>query len=127
MQNLEQIRATNALKYANDISKSEVNRIPALIVNNGLMATLAFATEKREKDKGQIVLAREKMKQIMDCVAAHLSDSKVGIDVLNGCVDAEGLLAKLATVSFYELQKATDEALQYLSYLKRFAKDNTQE
>ncbi|MGC8742509.1 MAG: type III-B CRISPR module-associated protein Cmr5 [Verrucomicrobiia bacterium] len=124
MQNLEQIRATNALKYANDISKSEVNRIPALIVNNGLMATLAFATEKREKDEG-MVFAREKMKQIMDCVAAHLSDSKVGIDVLNGCANAENLLAKLVTVSFYDLQKATDEALQYLSYLKRFAKDNT--
>lgn len=127
MQNLEQVRATNALKSAKDISKSDVNRIPALIINNGLMATLAFATEKREGEDKKVKPARWEMKYIMDCVAAHLSDSRVGIDSLKDCTDAEKLLKRLTTVSFYDLQKATDEALQYLSYIKRFAGNTNQE
>ncbi|MGB9603807.1 MAG: type III-B CRISPR module-associated protein Cmr5 [Verrucomicrobiia bacterium] len=127
MKNLDQIRASNALKKAKDISKSDVNRIPALIVNNGLLATLAFATEMRESENGQKKYAREKMKQIMDCIAEHLSGDEIGIDVLKGCTNASKLLDRLTNVSFYDLQKATDEALHYLSYLKRFAMENSQE
>ncbi len=48
MKNLEQIRAGKALTVAERTSKTSVSKLPAMILANGLMATAAFASEKKK-------------------------------------------------------------------------------
>ena len=53
MQNLDQLRAAHAIKEALKTDKSSVAKLPAMLLSNGLLGTLAFAAEaqkpKREK------------------------------------------------------------------------------
>ena len=42
MKNLEQIRAAAALEPAKTLDKAAVNKLPAMIMSNGLLATIAF-------------------------------------------------------------------------------------
>jgi len=64
MRNLEQIRAANALAYADSDSKKTnsdggnvVKKLPALIMSNGLLAAAAFAYQKQEDE-----IARQRKK-----------------------------------------------------------------
>ena len=57
MKNLEQIRASNALAYAESDAKKTnsdggnvVKKLPALIMSNGLLAAAAFAYQKQEDE-----------------------------------------------------------------------------
>jgi CRISPR type III-B/RAMP module-associated protein Cmr5 len=57
MKNLEQIRAANALAYADSDAKKTnsdggnvVKKLPALIMSNGLLAAAAFAYQKQEDE-----------------------------------------------------------------------------
>lgn len=57
MKNLEQIRATNAMEYANSDAKKTnsdggnvVKKLPALIMSNGLLAAAAFAYQKQHDE-----------------------------------------------------------------------------
>lgn len=57
MKNLEQIRAANALAYAESDSRKTnsdggnvVKKLPALIMSNGLLAAAAFAYQKQEDE-----------------------------------------------------------------------------
>ncbi len=115
MKNLEQIRATNAIKAARETTKQDVNKLPALILNNGLLATLAFTLDKN--DKGGYV--REKMTSVMNESAKHLSNSIFGFNFSSQ--NAEDLLKNLSNSSSYDLQRATAEILEFISYVKRFA------
>lgn len=114
MQNLDQIRAAHAIKEARKTDKSSVSKLPAMILGNGLLGTLAFAAEA---DKP----TRAKMKAAATSVALHLAQPEIGLPELNGITAPEALAAKLASSSPLTLQRATAEALAYLSYLKRYA------
>ncbi len=48
MKNLEQIRAAAALKVAKLATKADVNKLPALIITNGLLSAAAFANERNK-------------------------------------------------------------------------------
>lgn len=115
MKNLEQIRAANALKAASQTTKQNVNKLPALILNNGLLATIAFTLDKN--DKGDCV--RPKMASVMNESANHLSNSIFGFNF--NSQNAEDLLKNLSNSSSYDLQRATTEILEFISYVKRFA------
>lgn len=121
MQNLEQIRAENALVATGHkpppnsslrvtpVEDKAVTKLPAMIVNNGLLAAAAFA---RDKD--------EKLRNAMDAVARHLADRRIGrLSAQSTGTDA--LIAELAGSPSENLRLASEEALAYLSFLKRFA------
>ncbi|MBI2924891.1 MAG: type III-B CRISPR module-associated protein Cmr5 [Verrucomicrobia bacterium] len=121
MQNLDQIRADNALMACGQqpvpagrapvkpVTDTAVNRLPALIVNNGLLATAAFA----EKKGDELLCA-------MDAVAWHLADSRVGRLPTNRTT-TRGLTEHLIANNSQALRLAAAEALNFLTYLKRYA------
>jgi CRISPR type III-B/RAMP module-associated protein Cmr5 len=122
-QNLEQIRATNALRTAAQAegnvraTKGYVSKLPAMILTNGLLAALAFASER----KAETGRKRPEMNIAATGIAQHLADPRLQVPGLSHCRDADSLLAALAKLQSLDLQRATDEALAFLGYLKRFA------
>lgn len=106
MINLDQIRAQNALKAKAD--KKGADKLPALIVNNGLLAAAAFAHKKAEH-----------LGDAMNAVVKHLRAP--GINQLTKANDARGLVEELSGADSSRLRLATAETLAFLSYLKRFA------
>lgn len=110
MDNLDQIRAQNALAAKSHVQKKHVTKLPALIVNNGLLAAAAFCHDKSPE-----------LRTAFDKVAEHLVDQRVRR--LTTATTARGLVEELSAegVTSERLRLATDEALAYLSYLKRFA------
>lgn len=111
MQNLEQIRAKHALAHVGGLDKRAISKLPALILNNGLLAATAFTLDGGGEN-------RKDMKGAMDRVALHLRDRKL---VADRVADAQALVADLTQRNSADLQRAADETLAYLGYLKRFA------
>ncbi len=112
MQNLEQIRAKHALDKSGNIERKKIAGLPGLIINNGLLATAAFSNDGTEQ--------RKHMKLALDAVAEHLKNQNL-LGLNKG--DTDGMLNHFASpeTTSHDLQRATEEALAYLSYLKRFA------
>jgi CRISPR/Cas system CMR-associated protein Cmr5 small subunit len=113
VRNLDQIRAKNALVAAAGIGKGKeggdaLTGFPGLIVNNGLLAALAFSL----KQEGGYL-------DTCDALARHLSDPGIGRIKAK---DARGMLRELYDGDSRLLRLCTAEALQYLNYLRRFAK-----
>jgi CRISPR/Cas system CMR-associated protein Cmr5 small subunit len=119
MQNLEQIRAARALADQSKTTKRDVTKLPALIVNNGLLAATAFAAETNDKGRPK----RRGMKAAMDSVALHLSNPQLGLPVMKDAKEAADIISRLtkAPAASGDLQRASGEALNYIAYLKRFA------
>ena len=115
MKNLEQIRAAAALPVADKTTKADVNKLPALILTNGLLAAVAFANEDQGKK-------RPKMAAVVTGLAEHLSDPAFGFGALRGCKTAESMIDALTKADSIELQLATAEALAFVGYVKRFAR-----
>ncbi len=127
--NLEQIRAENALNAlqsggpAHGCDKAEVSKLPALILSSGLLATTAYAVEKG----GGIEKA-------LNALAKHLADERLKRLVLEPelatrlqrerrAVAASDMLEQFCRQNSQVLIAATSEALAYLGYLKRFARE----
>jgi len=117
MKNLEQIRAAAALKTAPSTTKATVSKLPAMILSNGLLATCAFAGEKKKDGKTP---KRPDMKAALDAAAAHLAKAEINISVLENAKTSEDLITKLTASDSLYLQRASTETLAFLSYLKRF-------
>ena len=118
MQNLEQIRAAAALKVADKTNKTDVSKLPAMIIANGLLAATAFATEST-KGGGY---KREAMAEVLNGAAQHLANPVHGLTVLAGINNAGALVKALSEKACSaELQRATAEALAFIGYVKRFA------
>jgi len=111
MQNLDQIRAAAALEAADNTSKQAVSKLPALILQNGLLAAAAFATEDKPP--------RKKMGAAMNAIASHLSQR---IPHLANQTTAAKMINTLSSTAAtpHDLQRATSEALAFLAFLKRF-------
>jgi len=120
MKNLEQIRAANALVYAEAGVNTRgaqggevVKKLPALIMSNGLLAAGAFAYAKGEGEGWYMCF---------DHLAAHLAHPEVGV-VPQQKKNLKILLEHLAKeADSSTLKQATDEALAWLCYAKRFVK-----
>lgn len=117
MKNLEQIRAANALAYADSAEKfggqeggEVVKKLPAMIMSNGLLAAAAFATNK---GTGWSIC--------FDHLARHLAHGEVAIlSTKGGSLGV--LLRELSGGESSTLKMATNEALAWLSYAGRFVK-----
>ena len=119
MQNLEQVRARNALYFAKtvgaisgDFGGEAIKKIPPLILNHGLLATAAYSfTEK------------EGWQKTFDALASHLSDPDIAIlpaGTTNRQKMMDFLVSKDATSETLKL--ATAEAMAWFAYAKRFVK-----
>ncbi len=120
MKNLEQIRAAAALEVADRTTKADVNKLPALIIANGLLAAAAFVNEKNDKGKPK----RPEMQAVISGAAVHLASRDIGI--VPNCTDADSLIRKLSDpndtqANSTRLQRATAETLLFIGYVKRFA------
>lgn len=108
MPNLEQIRAAAALPVAANLRRSAISKLPGLILNNGLLATAAFCGADKHPN----------LATAMEAVATHLAARGI---VGNQVATIQAMIADLSARNSLDLQRATSEALAFLSYLKRFA------
>ena len=118
MQNLNQIRARHVMDFANSGSVKGKNggevikKIPPVIMNNGLMAALAYSM-----DKGQ-----QAWKGVFDAIAVHLSDKEIAMTPPDRN-SAEMLLDYLASdASSTMLRDITAEAGEWLNFARRLVK-----
>ena len=128
--NYDQIRAKHALDFARKVAAGKVNasgkqggdamkKIPAMILSNGLLAAIAFAIEeKKNKQTGEMEPRSKGHRAIFDAIAEHLASTE--IDITGGVGDAKALIDYLAEDDSQTLKLATDEALAWLSYARRF-------
>lgn len=119
--NLEQIRASHALNFWNEIKNKKndeevggkqggdvVRGLASLIINNGLLATIAFS---KEKGKGYETFMKE-IGKFLSCEERKILSEKVD--------SLDDFIKILTEGDSYLLQCATNEAIAYLAYLKRF-------
>ena len=114
MKNLDQIRAANAIN-ATDIGKGVnngeiVKKGPAYIMNNGLLATAAFARES----KGGY-------EDVFKAVIRHLKDPRVEKLPEKMEESSDALIRYLVKKDSSVLRDITMETMAYLNYLRRFA------
>jgi len=118
MQNLEQVRARNALNFADqgavagEHGGEVIKKVAPLIQNHGLLATAAYSfTEK------------EAWQQVFDAIALHLADKDIGIasDKVKDRRTLMEFLTEPGTTS-ETLKLATAEAMAWLTYARRFVK-----
>lgn len=142
--NLDQIRAASALAYAKDDGNKRgseggdvVRKLPALIMSNGLLATAAFAYQKEHDDyrkrrdqferkrKCSPTEAEDKLlhsgyKVCFDWLTRHMANPHLHVGV-DGCESLDDLLQHLTTKADSQtLKLATDEALAWLTFARRF-------
>ncbi len=135
MQNLEQLRAADAIAFwranaqANqgDDGGKVVQKLPALVVNNGLLATAAFARSKSKTDDQGVFHESNHERILRNVLAVHVATAlpaalTLPVGFLPGeRTDLDRALRALTGGTSTQLQQATGEALNYLGYLKRFA------
>ncbi len=112
-QTLEQRRAQDAWKASAKYTKEHVNiakGLPALIMNSGLMQTLAFCHEKGQKDKGKAY------KDIADDLRKWLSGK---FDKLPE--HFEGFMQALMEKAPQDYQRINAEAFAWLKWLRQMA------
>lgn len=116
MKNLEQIRALNAVNVKIDTqqgdSGSVAKKVPSLIINNGLLATAAFAQEKGQEKKGYA--------QVFEHIINHLADKRVGL-LSPDVKTLGGFIEFLAGIEADKYRLIVAETMAYLNYLRRFA------
>ncbi len=115
MQNLEQIRARNALKLGivkGDKGGEVIKKVPSLILNHGLLATAAFSFSEKEG-----------WEKVFNAIAAHLADPEIAILPAN-CTDRVVLMKQLTAVETTSetLKLATAETMAWLAFATRFTK-----
>lgn len=120
MQNLDQIRARNALNFATkhgaEVTGPQggevIKKLPSLILNHGLLATAAYSfTEKKGWQVTFDALAQHLADKDVAAVARQVSDRSTLMDYLT----APGTTSEV-------LQHATAEALSWLGYARRFVR-----
>lgn len=136
-QNLEQKRAAAAVHFwslpknrnANegDEGGKVVEKLPAMIINHGLLATAAFARSKSKWNEQTELFETSPYEKLMIAVFEHLSAPEVGSmapPMLRRSPDENEFdlhLRVLLEGDSLQLQRATAEALAFLGFLKRLA------
>lgn len=120
IQSLEQIRARNALRCDTEDGElirgpdggDVISKVPALILNNGLLATAAYAFTQKLG-----------WQTVFDHVARHLADPDIQI-VPETVKDHKTLMEHLTgpDASSETLKLATAETMAWLSYARRFVR-----
>lgn len=121
MRNLAQLRALHANEWAKHVKSGEggsraiAKKVPAQIIQNGLLGAFAFALDGNE---GHL--------SVFKGVISHLSLIKnEGFDFDVAKLDSnkpEEFFQELCTKSSDVLRAVTAETMEYLNYLRRFVK-----
>jgi hypothetical protein len=128
MINLEQIRARNALRFAqsgNPIVNSQggdvVKKLPALIMGHGILAAGAFAFQKQQDDQKKNT--ENGFYLCFNAMAEHLSDTAIAL-LPPDSQTLEGMLQHLISdkADSCLLKRVTAESLAWLAYVRRFVK-----
>lgn len=145
MKNLDQIRASHALKastsgenYGGDQGGEVVKKIPPIIMNNGLLATCAFASSKMRDQEENYQNQLEKSNQgrgnppqeserlegwgvTFNHIAKHLSHCEIG-RLPEDCDNLEAMVEHLTRpeATSQELKLATLETMAWLNFARRF-------
>lgn len=122
MKNLAQVRAASALKFASSpVEKlgkdggEAIKKVPPMIAANGLLAAMAFSLEEK-KDSFQ----RPGYAAIFDAISDHLQSPEISIT--KSTPTAKDLLKHLVAADSQVLKLATAEAMEWLSYARRFVR-----
>ena len=122
MKNLAQVRAASALNFATSSVEKRgkdggeaIKKVPPMIAANGLLAALAFSLEARKDG-----LQRAGYAAIFDAIASHLQSPEILIT--SGTSNANALLNHLVNTDSQVLKLATAEAMEWLSYARRFVR-----
>ena len=121
MKNLDQIRAQNALRHKDRIFASQgggdaISGFPMLVKTGGLLASLAFACEWKDIQKG--IRKHPGEYTVATAITDHLRHAQITITT---ATDADALINGLASANTdVPLRRATAEALAFLNFLKRF-------
>ena len=131
MQNLNQIRARHVLEFAKSTESASVKgknggevikKIPPVIMNNGLLAALAYSmgVKKRDEETGQDVYP---WRNVFDAVAKHLASKEIGMIPVDRN-SAEMLLDYLSSedATSVMLRDITAEAGEWLNFARRLVK-----
>lgn len=126
MKNLDQIRAANAIRHQNTVFPGAeggevVKKVPTLIRDNGMLAAAAFAAEP----KGNGNYKNPGHKKVFDCIIEHLASD--GVNLLHKAVTLEDFIQFLAESDSAVLRNITMEGMEYLNYLRRFARKKEDE
>lgn len=119
MQNINQIRARHVLEFSKSFKNEGQNggevikKIPPVMMNNGMLAALAYAMEERNKA----------WKEVFDGIARHLASFEISI-VPGSCRDAQSLLEYLTEdgTKCDILRAATSEAGAWLNFARRLVR-----
>ncbi|SKB01670.1 CRISPR-associated protein (Cas_Cmr5) [Prosthecobacter debontii] len=120
MHNQEQIRARNALIFAEKHGEKirgpqggeVIKKLPSLILNHGLLATAAYSYT--EKEGWQLAF---------DAIAEHLADKQIGI-LPSKATTRQAMLTWLTgpEATSESLKLATAESMAWLGFARRFVK-----
>ena len=119
MQNLNQIRARHVLEFANSAKKVRgvnggevIKKIPPVIMNNGLMAALAYSMDTKQ----------DAWREVFDAVAAHVASEEIAM-VPPDRNSAEMLLDYLSSdATSVMLRDITAEVGEWLNFARRLVK-----
>ncbi len=119
MQNLNQIRACHVLAFANSpVDKKGPNggvvikKIPPVIMNNGLLAALAYSMDDKQKA----------WRAVFDAVACHLASEEISL-IPEEKNTAELLLDYLSCeADSTVLRNVTAETYEWLNFARRLVK-----
>ena len=118
MQNLNQIRARHVLEFANSVNIRGINggegikKIPPVIMNNGLMAALAYSLDKKQ----------DAWRKVFDAIAVHLASKEIGMIPVDRN-SAEMLLDYLSSdATSVMLRDITAEVGEWLNFARRLVK-----
>jgi CRISPR/Cas system CMR-associated protein Cmr5 small subunit len=121
-QNLDQVRAKNAIKYKDTEFPGAdggevVKKVPMLIRDNGILAAAAFAAERKSNGRD---LKNSGHELVFKCIIEHLADGN--IKRLNNVMDLDKFIEHLSDTDSAFLRDITAESMNYLNYLRRFAR-----
>ena len=126
MKNLDQIRAANAIRHQNTVFPGAeggevVKKVPTMIRDNGMLAAAAFAAEP----KGNGNYKNPGHKKVFDCIIEHLASN--GVNLLERAMPLEDFIRFLVGGDSAVLRNITTESMEYLNYLRRFARKKEEE
>ncbi|WP_295807809.1 type III-B CRISPR module-associated protein Cmr5 [uncultured Victivallis sp.] len=126
MKNLDQIRAANAIRHQNTVFPGAeggevVKKVPTMIRDNGMLAAAAFAAEP----KGNGNYKNPGHKKVFDCIIEHLASN--GVNLLERAMPLEDFIRFLVGGDSAVLRNITTESMEYLNYLRRFARKKEDE
>ncbi|MCF6277236.1 MAG: type III-B CRISPR module-associated protein Cmr5 [Anaerolineales bacterium] len=113
--NIDQVRAKNALSPKGNAARKQAGEgdalsgFPSLIINNGLIATVAYAIDKGGQHE-----------RIVDALCYHLAHLPAENLMGDYPENAKGLRDCLCSGDSSLLKRCTHESLEFLAYLKRF-------